>query len=311
MGKSFIDPNNPGNWNIFKVKKRGGGWRIIEEPKPALMEQYKKLFDELMRSNVIRNRLFCPFSHGFVPGRSIATNAQPHVGKKYVAAIDIKDFFGSISVDKLYGLYPQVGTEIADIARSIVKRPYLEHVKETLTNTVFKTREKNGEVVTYLPQGAPTSPIIANLYMSRFDWKFGMTCAKHDIAYTRYADNITISGDDPQKLREMLKYGLGLIKHDMQLRVKYVRVMPYWKKQKVCGVVVNSKLNVDREYRRRVRAMLHQINQKSEEEKRKILGMAAYIHSVRRLNEANPEDLPISNAEYYALKRAEKALNKM
>ena len=110
----------------------------------------------------------------------------------------------------------------------------------------------------HVPQGAPTSPWIANFALWDFDHTVDEICKNNDISFTRYADDLTFSynNKDNTKLlfktinKELNKYGYWLSKRKTHL-------MPYWKRQKVTGFIVNQKLNLPYEVRNQLRAYNH------------------------------------------------------
>lgn len=280
-----LDINDPKNWTSFRIKKSDGTFRVIEVPCKALKEQLRRDIDAFLDRYNLRPWIKNPFNHGYCWGRSIITNAKPHVGKRYIYKMDIRDFFGSISYEKMAEIYagcPFVGDDLRQF---------------------FKTRPSGR---TYLPQGSPASPFIANLYLYRFDWKAGMMAGKSDIVYTRYVDNITFSGNDRKKLEEVAGKARNLLFKTFALRVKYAQLIPWYRKQKICGIVVNEKLNVDRTYRKILRAMLHQFDFLDEREKRRVLGMKAFVDSVQGFSQE-----VIDSVQYFKERKVTRALEKM
>lgn len=280
-----LDINDPKNWTSFRIKKSDGTFRVIEVPCEALREQLRRDIDVFLDRYNLRPWIKNPFNHGYCWGRSIITNAKPHVGKRYICKMDIRDFFGSISYEKMaeiYARYPFVGDDL---------------------RRFFKARPSG---TTYLPQGSPASPFIANLYLYRFDWKVGMMAGRSQITYTRYVDNITFSGNDRRKLEEIAERARNLLYGTFALRVKYTQLVPWYRKQKICGIVVNEKINVDRAYRKMLRAMLHQFDSLDEREKHRVLGMKAFVDSVR-----NFSGRVIDSVQYYEERKIIRALEKM
>ncbi len=222
------------NYIRFPLDKGNGKKRWIEAPKKEL----KHLQSQLLHK-ILYKRPPHPVAHGFVPNRSIVTNAKPHVGKKWVVNFDIKDFFPS--------------TKTPLIRDVIVK--YESFSEEEIEIILLLCTRNNS-----LPQGAPTSPHLANLALWDFDmslWKF---CLEQGLQYTRYADDLTFSGSSiPQELRsvvieELKKMGYRLAKGKSSYRGQHRR-------QIVTGLVVNEKINLPREKRKRLRAILHDIKQ--------------------------------------------------
>ena len=227
--------NLESKYKEHRMPKKSGGERVINAPEETLKQIQRRI-------NVILSRLYEPTeaAHGFVLNRSIVTNAQPHVGKKYILNIDLKDFFPTIHFGRIkavlqlpdYGLKPELAHIVANFC-------------------CFQGR---------LPQGSPASPILTNLVCRRMDARISGLTAKNGFTYTRYADDITISFAEriPEAIHKMA-YGLGKILEEegFVLNDKKTRLLQPNQRQGVTGIVVNKKTNVNRTYIRNVRAILH------------------------------------------------------
>lgn len=206
------------------IPKGNGKFRILYEPNKELKQWQLNTLEKMYE--VSPN----PCNHGFVPKRSIATNAAPHTNRQYVLSMDIKSFFPNTTKDK-------VGR--------ILTRFFPEWL-EFLPRFVWKN---------HVPQGAPTSPWLANFALYDFDETIQQVSKSNGITYTRYADDLTFSYDSKENTtllfktinKELNKYGYWLSK-------KKTHLMPYWKRQKVTGFVVNKKLNLPYEVRNQIRA---------------------------------------------------------
>lgn len=173
------------------------------------------------------------FSTAYCRGRSLLDNASPHIGKEYMVKLDISHFFDNIDDDMVFMIMRQLGMSMP--------------ATSMLTNLCVH----NGR----LPQGAPTSPYIANLVMKHFDEKLGLWCAENNITYTRYCDDITLSGTKKaiksshlvSRIRRML-YRMGF-----DLNEKKTVFVSSSQQQKVTGIVVNEKPQISREMRRMIR----------------------------------------------------------
>jgi RNA-directed DNA polymerase len=186
-------------------------------------------------------------AHGFLPGRSIVTNAQPHIGSPIVINLDLKDFFPSISYKRVKGLFKSFG--YSDTASKIFS---------LLCTATFSQK------ASYLPQGAPTSPAITNLISRRMDRRLTGLASFFGMNYTRYADDLTFSKkDDNQSSISNLLHGVHKITREEGFEINEVKTKVFRSssRQEVTGLVVNQKLNIDRETLRRFRALLFQIEQ--------------------------------------------------
>ncbi len=175
--------------------------------------------------------------HSYQYGKSIVTNAVPHINSKYVANIDINDYFSSITTQMVFDL--------------LRKHNFGEQISKTISRLVTLD---NG-----LPQGAPTSPLISNAILFEFDKLVSNHAKTNKLIYTRYADDITISGEDKEAIINTLgTLSEELLKLGLKINTKKTRIASRSGQQKVTGVVVNEKAQPPRSLRRRIRAMFHQ-----------------------------------------------------
>ncbi|GAB2577383.1 reverse transcriptase domain-containing protein [Spirosoma areae] len=227
--------NLESKYKEHRMPKKSGGERIIHAPEETLKQIQRRL-------NVILSRLYEPTeaAHGFVLNRSIVTNALPHVGKKHVFNLDLQDFFPTIHFGRIKAVL-----QLPDYGFT----PELAHIVANFC--CFKGR---------LPQGSPASPILTNLVCRRMDYRISGLAVKHGFTYTRYADDITLSFNQPTP-ETLNKMGYGLEKileeEGFTMNDKKTRLLRPNQRQEVTGVVVNQKTNVNRAYIRNLRAILH------------------------------------------------------
>ena len=152
----------------FSIPKNSGGVRTILAPLPSLMavQQWikKNILDEIPLSSA---------AHGFVRDRSVVTFAKEHAGKNSLLHLDIKDFFPSITLKNIYGVFRKIG--------------YPPNISFYLSKICTSND--------VLPQGAPTSPGLSNIISHGFDRRFLSLACANNIKYSRYADNLVFSGD--------------------------------------------------------------------------------------------------------------------
>lgn len=242
----------------FEISKQSGGTRIIAAPNERLKRLQSNLAHllencliELEETGVRRT----PFVHGFIKGKSIVTNAKIHRNKRWVLNLDLHEFFktvnfgrvrGTLIKDTSFQLNPAVATLIAQIAC------------------------RNNS----LPQGAPSSPILANLVTRPLDLRLVDIANQYGLRYSRYADDITFSTrirDFPLALVDNSAsesghaWALGsrlekaITKAGFTVNPKKTRLQYLESRQEVTGLVVNRRVNVTREYRKKVRAMVHSL----------------------------------------------------
>jgi RNA-directed DNA polymerase len=215
-------------------KKTRGEFREIKAPDYGLL----RLQRLLLRCLTAAFTTCDDAAHGFVPGRSILTNAQPHAGRRFVLNLDLKDFFPNTSVQRV--------VTVLQLPPFALAKPVAHLVASLCCD--------QGS----LPQGAPTSPLLTNVVCQRLDRRLRHLARQHRCTYTRYADDLTFSSNRPafqeqfhQELNAILS-AEGYAQNDKKQRLQTNR-----QRQEVTGVVVNERPNVPREYVRQIRAMLH------------------------------------------------------
>ena len=161
--------NVSGHYQEFWMRKRSGGYRMISAPDKDLQAIQSTIYSRILSSVTIVH----PAAVGFRCGRSVVDNAAPHLGKRYVLKMDIHDFFGSIRSPRVRQTFKRIG--------------YPENVSKVLGALCCLHR--------HLPQGAPTSPALSNIVGYEMDRKLAALAAEYGLTYTRYADDLTFSGD--------------------------------------------------------------------------------------------------------------------
>ncbi|MBS1302154.1 reverse transcriptase domain-containing protein [Loktanella sp. SALINAS62] len=234
-------------YSHFDISKKSGKNRLISAPDDRLKMLQKKIACSLSNLYKPRNPV-----HGFVPDRSVRTNAESHLRRRFILNVDLKNFFPTITEARVQGLLESLGidTDVAAIVARICSN--------------------NG----CLPQGAPSSPAISNMICLRLDKTLINFSKEHRLLYTRYADDITLSsfqpltalfeGDrpDPGRLAlEKLSDDLRMIfkKNGFELNPEKVHYADKNSRRMVTGIKINEGLNVDRRYVRNVRSVLFRV----------------------------------------------------
>ncbi len=241
------------HYRRFALPKKTGGERIISAPMPRLKRAQYWILD-----NVLANAPLHAAAHGFRKGHSIVSNALPHVGKAVVINLDLKNFFPSIAMPRIKGVFAEFGygEQVATVMALVCTESPTEEV------SVDGERFFVAHGIRALPQGAPSSPALTNILCRRLDARLQGCAAKLGFTYTRYADDLTFSGDESaRKLAGKLLWRVkqiiaaeGFTPHpDKQ------HVMRSAQRQSVTGVVVNQKPSIERETLRRFRATLFQV----------------------------------------------------
>jgi RNA-directed DNA polymerase len=237
----------------FNISKKTGGVRRISAPMPHLKKVQQWILDSILEKVALHQA-----AHGFRRGRSIVTNAKPHVGAEIVINLDFKDFFPSISYPRVKGLFRALGYSeaVATLLGLLCTEPEVEEVILDSKTYFVATTER------HLPQGAPSSPAITNVLCRRLDRRLSQMATELGFAYTRYADDLTFSGsvDAHRKVCNILKRTDRIVAHEgLTIHPQKTRVLRRSQQQEVTGVVVNQKLNIDRNTLKCFRATLHQI----------------------------------------------------
>jgi RNA-directed DNA polymerase len=235
----------------FEVAKKSGGTRKLSAPHRSLATAQRWIFDRIVKTLPIE-----PEAQGFAPGRSILTNALPHSGRAVVLNLDLKDFFPSVGFRRVRSVFLRVGYSPA--VSTILALLCTECPRRTVVydgTTYHVATGPRG-----LPQGASTSPGLSNLVARRLDRRLSGLSKKLGATYTRYADDITFSGDD--ELNPKVGYLMARVRHIAEAEGFTVneaksRVLRRNAAQVVTGLVVNDRPGVPREEVRRLRAILH------------------------------------------------------
>ena len=239
------------------IPKRDGSKRKLSVPDLILKRVQKSIAD-----NILAQYPVSKYAKAYKVGSNVQRNAQPHVGKKKILKLDIEGFFDHI-------LYSQIKNTV------FCEEKFAEPIRVLLTMLCYYKES--------LPQGAPTSPVITNIIMCDFDEAVGAFCNEKKIAYTRYCDDMTFSGDFDEG--EVIAFVKGeLCKLGLFLKNRKTAVIPASKRQTVTGIVVNEKLNITKEYKKKIRQEMHYIQKFGLDEhiKRcKIADKQQYVLSLR------------------------------
>ncbi len=241
------------HYRRFAIRKKTGGLRQISAPMPRL-----KRAQEWILRNILEHVELHVAAHGFRRGRSIVSNARPHVGADVVINIDLEDFFPTVTYRRIKGAFRSLGygEAVATVLALVCSEPKVAEVQLD-GRTYFVHRGER-----FLPQGAPTSPAITNIICRGLDARLVRTAAKLGFRYTRYADDITFSGSGSAS--ENVGIALRRIRYAVrdegfQINPRKTRILRRGRRQEVTGLVVNRNVHVPRCQLRRFRATLFQI----------------------------------------------------
>ncbi|MGI5820381.1 MAG: reverse transcriptase family protein [Armatimonadota bacterium] len=222
-------------YHSFERRKRSGGTRRIDAPDDRLMGLQRSILRGVLGG--LRSHRA---AHGFEEGRSIVSNARPHVGKAVVITIDLRDFFAATTDQRV--------------------RRYLRFVGWSRSAAAELVRLTTWQGA--LPQGAPTSPKLSNLVNYRMDARLAGMARAFGGDYTRYADDIAISlvEDRHEQTFTVLRLA-GRIVSDSgyEVNADKTQVRRRHQRQEVTGLVVNERIHLPRETRRWLRAVEHRL----------------------------------------------------
>ena len=260
----------------FTIPKASGGSRTISAPRLPLKKLQRRILDEILAKLPVHAA-----SHGFVRGRSVVSNAKPHLGAALVLKMDLRDFFPTIHFRRVVGLFQGIGYA-ADVAQILAGL------------CTHRGKLADGYVLWpgVLPQGAPTSPAIANLLCRRLDARLSGLAKQAGGVYTRYADDLTFSfAAVPDKGIGRFAWWVdqicqqeGFVENSAKRRV-----LQRHNQQRITGIVVNSALHIPRSARHTFRALLHNVRldglaahaRGRKDFRAYLLGFASYVRMVQ------------------------------
>ncbi|WP_193610637.1 reverse transcriptase domain-containing protein [Nocardioides lijunqiniae] len=240
-----------------------GGIRVLEAPKPRLRRIQRQILDEVAS-------LIPPHdaARGFRPGGSVRSYAAPHAGRPVVIRLDLEAFFASVTVARVYGIwrsagYPEpVAHLLAGLVTSVLPRSAWRGVPRPADERLLDAHWRLGRrlAASHLPQGAPTSPAMANLAAFGLDVRLTALARSWGGRYTRYADDLAFSGaagwgSGTSRLLDAVE---TIVRDEgFTLNARKTGVMPRGGRQTLGGLVVNERPRVSRHDVDLLRAILH------------------------------------------------------
>jgi len=217
-------------YDRIEIPKKSGGVRVLYAPFCGL-----KYAQWMILKQILENLPVSPYATAYIPKKRLTDNAAPHVGHTYLLKMDITDFFDSIS-------FLQV------ISSAFPSALYPPQVGAMLTKLCCRNER--------LPQGAPTSPMLSNIVMRRFDNMLGGWCRERGITYTRYCDDLTFSADVP--LYAVYRKACAMLEEmGFTVNPQKTRFIKNSNRQTVTGITVNEKVSIPADYKRQLRQELH------------------------------------------------------
>lgn len=248
------------HYNYRWLAKRNGSLRLVESPKLRL-----KLIQRHLLATVLDHVPPHDVAHGFRRGRSILSFTTPHVGRAALLRVDLKDFFPSITRSRVLAIfltagYPEaVAMLLAGICTHRTPHEVLRTGKQDGTGPVSRSARLLYDIP-HLPQGAPTSPALANLAAYRLDCRLSGLARAAGAAYTRYADDLVFSGGPNFSRgteRFLLRVAAIVLEEGFEVNHRKTRLMRPAVSQRAAGIVLNAHPNLPRRQFDELKAILH------------------------------------------------------
>ncbi|MCR9201149.1 MAG: reverse transcriptase family protein [Planctomycetaceae bacterium] len=230
------------------LAKRFDQFRLIEAPKPRLKAIQRRILADILSAVPPHEA-----AHGFRQAHSVKTFAAAHVNQKAVVKLDLQDFFPSIRLSCVQAIFRSLGYPevVADILAGLCTNTAPQHQLRSNLPVIHAGWQRQARVYfqPHLPQGAPTSPALANLASWRMDVRLSALASACGARYTRYADDLAFSGDEKfaRGAERFLIHAAAIaMLEGFVVNHRKSRIMRSGVRQRVGGVVVNQRLNITR-----------------------------------------------------------------
>lgn len=234
-------------WKYKKIEILKRSWKVrtLYSPVYKLKRAQRIILKEILYKK--SNYLLIDNVTWFIPQKSIVDNAKYHIWKKYILKLDIKDFFPSITQDRIFWLF---------------RKEY---------NLDYSTSMYLSWLCCYnnqLPQWAPTSPILSNLIARFLDYRLIWLIKSYnsnkfllELSYSRYADDLTFSFNKKINVNWFINYIIWILLEEWFFpNYEKINLISAWKQQKVTWLVVNSKVSVGRKYYKKLKSIFYNIS---------------------------------------------------
>lgn len=240
------------HYHYHAIKKSNGDLRILETPKAKLKWIQQKIHKQILTKIPVH-----PAAHGFVKDRSTLSHCQNHVNKSIVVAMDLQSFFLSISAGRVVRFFQSLGYQ-ASVSKALTGL-CLNRTLESEIRKLHCVNTRKLHRLPHLPQGAPSSPGLANLCAYYLDCRLQGAAQSLGFEYSRYADDLAFSHDEPDthSVKSLLGVVRNVVKQEgFALNNRKTRVMSQAQRQQITGIVVNEKLNINRKALKQLEAVL-------------------------------------------------------
>ncbi len=241
-------------YSYYLIKKKKGGYRRIIAPHKNI-----KYLQDWLKLNILDKLETHSAAKGFIKNKSIYDNAKVHLNADTILNVDLNNFFESISEKRVYGLFrhfgyhPNLAVHFAKICTVKMPEEKFENLDE-FTQSHFQEYFNIEHSV--LVQGAPTSPTLSNLACLKLDNRLNKLSNKAGINYSRYADDMTFSGEMSNLPKLSL---LKKIIEDENFKINWRKVGKFkqGQKQLVTGLLINKSVRIPKKFKRDVLRHLH------------------------------------------------------
>lgn len=216
-----------------KKRKSSGGYRDLYCPSRKLKAVQAWILRNILEIIPLENS-----ATAFRKGLNIKDNTEMHKNNKFIVCLDIKNFFDNIQRKWVYNLFLNLG--------------YSKHVSLLFTNLcTYKG---------HLPQGGVTSPCLSNILLKRFDRRIAGYAGARNITYTRYADDITLSKNEPAILIKSINFIKKIINDEgFEINKNKTRILRPGSRREITGLIItdNNRISIGRKRKRKLRAEIH------------------------------------------------------
>jgi len=246
--------NRNHHYSYFLIKKRNGGFRRIVAPHQPIRDIQKWI-----KVNILDNVEPSIHATGFVKKKSILDNAKVHENSNVILNIDLVNFFETITEKRIYGIFKSFGycnnlaVELAKLCTVNIPKKLYDELSDEGKDSFRDFLQLCDPV---LAQGASTSPSISNLICRRLDLRFSKLANKQGVNYSRYADDITFSGDENQIPK------ISLIKRIISeegFKINWSKVGRFkqGQRQLVTGLLIDNKTRIPKKFKKDIYRHLH------------------------------------------------------
>lgn len=258
-------------YKLFLIKKKKGGKREIMAPDRDL-----KYIQKWIMFNILEKYPLKDSCKGFRKDISIKDNALVHEGADKILKVDLLKFYDTITEKRVYGVFKNMGYH-SNLAVSLSKLCTYKHTPDYWNS--FDVKEKEilyvyvKEMPAILPQGSPSSPMLANIIASKMDHRFEVLGKKMNFSYSRYADDLTFSIIDDGNLPTLSLINKIITNEDFYMNNDKVKYMSKGQKQYVTGLTITNGVHTSKKYRKKIARHIHFCRR---------FGVEAHLNKIRK-----------------------------